>query len=575
MLSNTAVPREYGNFREAVKRGEIVVNEYVSLQMNRIDFLIESPEYYYDESVLDGFIEFCNSETTLTDGRPLKLLDSFKLWAEDLFCWFYFVEEKVYNQNKKCYEFVVKKKRLVNKQFLIVGRGAAKSMYASLIQQYSLIVDTQTTMQIVVAPTVRQAEEIMSPIRTAITRAPGALYKFLVYGGGSKFSNSTNKQKLAATKKGIQNFITESIIEIRPMRIDKLQGLRCKVATVDEWLSGRIKEDPFEAIEQGASKIDDYIIIGISSEGTIRDGIGDEIKLNLLRILKGEKFDPHTSIWYYRLDDVAEVKNPEMWVKANPNLGVTVSYDTYQKAVYTAETTPMHRNDILAKRFGIPVEGYTYFFTYEETLVHRSFNIDGGTCSLGVDLSQGDDFCAFTFLFPQPNGTFAIKTRSYVSRKKVTKLPEPLQNKYQQFVNEGSLVIMDKIVLDMEEVYDDLDEFIYQHNYNVISLGYDPYNSIYFIDRWRKENGDFGIVKVIQGAKTESVPLGEIKKMSEERILIFDEELMKYAMGNTIAIQDNNGNYKLSKMRAEEKIDNVAGLMDAWVAYKKYREAFE
>lgn len=572
MLSNKAIPKYYGKFRESVKNGEIVVNSKISLQMNRIDYLIESPEYYYDDSAIDGFIAFCENELTLTDGRPLKLLDSFKLWAEDLLSWYYFIEETVYNQNKKQWERVITKKRLVNKQFLIVGRGAAKSMYASAIQQYFLVIDPTTTTQIVVAPTMHQAEEIISPIRTAITRSVGPLYKFL--NSGSVFSRGNNKAKLASTKKGIQNFLTESIIEVRPMRIDKLQGSRCKIATVDEWLSTKIKEDPFEAIEQGASKNKDYIIIGISSEGTVRDGVGDDIKLNLISILNGEKDDPHTSIWYYQLDDVTEVGKPEMWVKANPNIGMTVSYETYQRAVHTAETSLMHRNDILAKRFGIPVEGFTYFFQYHETRTHPKFNIENGVCSLGMDLSQGDDFCAFTFLFPSGD-RFFIKTRSYITTKKYNSLPETLKNKYQLFVDEGSLEIFDGVFLDMEKVYDDLERFIIEHNYTIVCVGYDPYNAVYFINRWKNDYGDYGIEKVIQGVKTESVPLAELKKLAEERLLIFDEELMKFAMGNSIVLQDNNGNYKLSKIRSEEKIDNVAALMDAWVAFKKFREMFE
>jgi len=574
MLSNTAVPKIYGKFRDDVRSGKIAVNEYVSLQMNRIDYLINSPDYYHDSDAIDGFISFCENELTLTDGRPVQLLDSFKLWAEDLLSWFYFVEERVFNQEKKEWEYVIKKKRLVNKQYLIVGRGAAKSMYDSYIQQYFLNIDPSTTHQIVVAPTMHQAEEIVSPMRTAISRAIGPLYKFLTSGPGGKMSNTETKVRLASTKKGIQNFITESLVEKKPMKIDKLQGLRCKVATVDEWLSTKIKEDPFEAIEQGASKVDDYVIIGTSSEGTVRDGIGDTIKLSLIKILKGEVFDPHTSIWYYKLDDISEVGKPEMWIKANPNIGVTVSYETYQKSVHTAETTPMHRNDILAKRFGIPVEGFTYFFTYEETLTHPKFNYDDGICSLGIDLSQGDDFCAFTFMFPNQNGSFYIKTRSYITRRKYSKLPEALRYKYDKFCEEGTLEIFDQTVLDMETVYDNLDNFINKHNYTVMTVGYDPYNSHYFMDRWRKERGDYGVVKVIQGVKTESVPLGELKILAQYRQLVFDEELMKFAMGNSIVLEDNNGNYKLSKLRSEEKIDNVAALMDAYIAYKLFREVY-
>lgn len=574
MLSNKAVPRIYGRFREEVRNGNIKVNEYISLQMNRIDYKINSPDFYYDDEIIDGFIKFCEQELTLTDGRELKLLESFKLWAEDLLCWFYFVEERVFNQNTKQWEYIVKKKRLVNKLYLIVGRGAAKSLFASCIQQYFLTIDPSTTHQIVVAPTMHQAEEIISPIRTAISRQVGPLYKFLTSGSGGKFSNTDTKVKLASTKKGIQNFVTESLIEKKPMKIDKLQGLRCKIATVDEWLSTKIKEDPFEAIEQGASKIDDYVIVGTSSEGTVRDGIGDTIKLNLIKILKGEVYDPHSSIWYYRLDDVSEIANPEMWVKANPNIGVTVSYETYQKSVHTAETFPMHRNDILAKRFGIPVEGFTYFFTYEETLTHSKFNYDEGICALGADLSQGDDFCAFTFMFPNQNGNFYVKTRAYITRRKYAKLPEALRYKYDTFIKEGTLEIFDQVILDMEMVFDDIIKFIQDHNYTVLSIGYDPYNASYFIDRWRREMGDFGVNKVIQGAKTESVPLAELKILAQERRIIFDEELMKFAMGNSIVLEDNNGNYKLSKLRSEEKIDNVAALMNAYISFKLNREVY-
>ena len=572
-LSNTAVPIEYGKFRKQVLNGEIPVNEEVSLQMNRIDFLIESPDYYYDDEAIKGYINFCETELTLADGGDLVLLPSFKLWAEDLLAWFYFVDEKVWNPGKKKYEIKTKKKRLVNKQYLIVSRGGAKSMFASTIQQYFLVTDTSTTHQVVTAPTMKQAEETMNPARTAISRARGPLYHFLTQGNIQ--SNTWSKVKLASTKKGIENFLTNSKIEVRVMSIDKLQGLGSKVNSVDEWLSGKVKEDVIGALEQGASKVDDYVILATSSEGTSRNGVGDTIKLELQDILRGDYFDPHTSIWYYKLDDISEVGMPEMWLKANPNLGATVSYETYQKDVNLMEAVPSKRNDILAKRFGIPVEGASYFFKYEDTLVHRRQNFDGMVCSMGADLSQGDDFTAFTFLFPIGNGTFGVKTRSYVSDLKVRKLDKAMHDKYQEFIKEGSLIVMDGAVLDMLDVYRDLDEYINKHEYTIMSFGFDPYNAKDLVDMWAKERGDYGLTKVIQGARTESVPLGELGHLASERLLLFDEDLMKFAMGNAIAVEDVNGNRKLSKKRDSEKIDNVAALLDAWVAYKRFQEAFE
>lgn len=572
-LSNTAVPIEYGKFREQVLRGEIPVNEEISLQMNRIDFLIDSPDYYYDDEAIQGFINFCETELTLADGGDLILLPSFRLWAEDALAWFYFVDEKVWNPNKKRYEMITKKKRLVNKQYLIVSRGGAKSMYASCIQQYFLVTDTSTTHQIVTAPTMKQAEETMNPARTAISRARGPLYQFLTQGNIQ--SNSWSKVKLASTKKGIENFLTNSKIEVRVMSIDKLQGLGQKISTVDEWLSGRVKEDVIGALEQGASKVDDYFILATSSEGTTRNGVGDTIKLELQDILRGDYFDPHTSIWYYKLDDISEISMPEMWLKANPNLGATVSYETYQKDVNLMEAVPSKKNDILAKRFGIPVEGASYFFSYEDTLLHRKQNFYGMICALGADLSQGDDFCAFTFLFPIGNGSFGIKTRSYVSDLKVRKLDKAMRDKYQEFIDEGSLIVMDGAVLNMVDVYRDLDTHAIEQQYTVVSFGYDPYNAKDLVDMWIKEHGEYGLTKVIQGARTESVPLGELGHLASERLLLFDEELMKFAMGNAIAVEDVNGNRKLSKKRDSEKIDNVAALLDAWVAYKRFQEAFE
>lgn len=581
MLSNTATPRYYGEFRERVLRGEIPVCREISMQMNLIDKLIESPDYYYDDHAVDGFIKYCENELTLTNGDDLELLDTFKLWAEDILGWYYFIEKQVYvaGENGKSghYKWVREKKRLRNKQYLIIPRGAAKSMYDYCIQSYYLNCDLETTHQITTAPTMKQAEEVMSPFRTAITRARGPLFKFLTEGSLQNTTGSrANRQKLASTKLGIQNFITGSLLEIRAMSIDKLQGLRCKIATVDEWLSGDIREDVVGAIEQGASKNPDYLIIASSSEGTVRNGPGDDIKMELMEILKGEYVNPHISIWYYRLDDIEEVNDPDMWIKANPNLGKTVSYETYQLDVERAEKAPAARNDILAKRFNIPLEGYTYFFSYDDIQPQkRKRSYRGMPCSLGIDLSQGDDFCAFTFWFPLPNGKFGIKTRSYITDLKLGKLPGAMRAKYSEFIAEGSLIIMEDTVLDMMKVYDDIDEHIMEMDYDVRSLGYDPYFAREFIERWETENGPFGIVKVPQGARTESVPLGELKIMAEERDLWFDEELMKFAMGNCITVEDTNGNRKLLKMRREDKIDNVAAMMDAYIAYKANPDAFE
>ena len=579
-LSNTAIPRYYGQFREAVMRGEIPVCKEISMEMNRIDDLIANPGVWYDDQAVEGFVRFCENELTLTDGSDLKLLDTFKLWAEQIFGWYYFEERSTYEPNPDGHggHFVKKsvKRRLVNKQYLIVARGAAKSMYASCIQNYFLNCDTTTTHQITTAPTMKQAEEVMSPIRTAITRSRGPLFKFLTEGSLQNTTGSkANRVKLSSTKKGVENFLTGSLLEIRPMSINKLQGLRTKVATVDEWLSGDIREDVVGAIEQGASKIDDYLILAISSEGTVRNGSGDTIKMELMDILKGEYINPHVSIWYYKLDSIDEVSEPDKWLKANPNLGKTVKYEVYQLDVERAEKAPAARNDILAKRFGIPMEGYTYFFSYEETLTHRKRDYWQMPCALGADLSQGDDFCAFTFLFPLSNGKFGIKVRSYISSLTLTKLPAAMRAKYDQFMAEGSLVVLDGTVLDMMEVYDDLDRHIIDCGYDVRCFGYDPYNAKEFIARWESENGPFGIEKVIQGARTESVPLGELKKLSEERMLLFDEELMSFAMGNCITLEDTNGNRKLLKKRYEEKIDNVAAMLDAFVAYKLNKEAFE
>ena len=579
-LSNTATPYYYGQFRDAVIAGEIPVNYWVSLEMNRIDNLIANPGVYYDDEAIKGWIDYCENELTLTDGADLNLLFTFKLWGEQIFGWYYFVERSVYEPNPDGHggHYVTKsiKKRLVNKQYLIVARGAAKSMYASCIQSYFLNVDTSTTHQITTAPTMKQAEEVLSPIRTSITRARGPLFKFLTEGSIQNTTGSkANRVKLSSTKKGIENFLTGSLLEARPMSIAKLQGLRCKVASVDEWLSGDIREDVVGAIEQGSSKNPDYLIVSTSSEGTVRNGSGDTIKMELMDILKGKYVNPHVSIWYYRLDDIEEVNKPEMWLKANPNLGKTVSYETYQLDVERAENSPAARNDILAKRFGIPMEGYTYYFTYEETLPHRQKNFWGMPCSLGADLSQGDDFCAFTFLFPLSDGSFGVKTRSYITSMTLMKLPTAMRIKYDEFLKEGSLIVMEGSILDLMDVYDDLDEHITKANYDVRCFGYDPYNAKSFVERWASENGPFGIEKVIQGVKTESVPLGELKKLSEARMLLFDEELMSFTMGNCITIEDTNGNRKLLKKRREQKIDNVAAMMDAFVAYKNNKDAFE
>lgn len=580
MLSNTAVPTYYGRFREAVRRGEIPVNREISMEMNRIDALIANPGIYYDDKAIDGFIAYCENELTLTDGSDLHLLDSFKLWAEQLLSWFYFVERSVFepgpNGQGGRYVNKVIKKRLTNKQFIILGRGGSKSMYDSCIQSFFENVDTSTTHQITTAPTMKQAEEVMSPIRTAIIRSRGPYFKFLTYGSIHNTTGSkANRAQLVSTKKGIENLLTGSLIEIRPMSIDKLQGLRCKVATVDEWLSGDVREDVIGAIEQGASKIDDYVIVATSSEGTVRNGSGDEIKMELMSILKGEYYNPHVSIWWYKLDSIDEVNDPNMWLKANPNLGKTVTYETYQIDKERAEKAPAARNDILAKRFGIPMEGYTYFFTYNEIIPHKKHSYWQMPCAMGADLSQGDDFCAFTFLFPLSNGAFGVKTRNYISSYTLTKLPLNMRLKYNEFMKEGSLVVLDGTVLDLMTVYEDLDQFIQQNQYDVRCFGYDPYNAKSFVERWEQENGPFGIVKVIQGAKTESVPLGELKKLAEQRKLLFDEELMKFAMGNCITIEDTNGNRKLLKKRYQEKIDAVAALMDGFIAFKLNREAFD
>lgn len=580
-LSNTAVPKYYGLFRDAVIRGEIPVCNEISMEMNRIDDLIANPGIYYDDQAVEGWIRYCESELTLTDGTDLNLLDSFKLWGEQVFGWYYFVERSVYEPNPDGHggHYVNKKikKRLTNKQYLIVGRGAAKSLYGSCIQSFFENVDTSTTHQITTAPTMKQAEEIMSPIRTAITRSRGPLFKFLTEGSLQNTTGSKAKRvKLASTKKGIENFLTGSIIEIRPMSISKLQGLRCKIATVDEWLSGDIREDVIGAIEQGASKLDDYLIVATSSEGTVRNGSGDTIKMELMEILKGDYINPHVSIWWYKLDSVDEVSNPEMWMKANPNIGKTVTYEVYQLDVERAEKAPASRNDILAKRFGIPMEGYTYYFTYEETLPHRKRDYWKMPCSLGADLSQGDDFCAFTFLFPlSSGGAFGVKTRNYITSHTLMKLPAAMRIKYDQFMAEGSLIVLEGTVLDMMEVYEDLDKHIVDCDYDVRSFGFDPYNAREFVQRWESENGPFGLEKVIQGVKTESVPLGELKKLAEDRMLFFDEELMSFAMGNCITLEDTNGNRKLLKKRYEQKIDAVAAMMDAYVAYKLNKEAFE
>lgn len=585
-LSNTATPKYYGRFRDAVLRGDILVCKEIEMEMNRIDSWIANPGIWYDENAINGFVEYCECELTLTDGEDLHLLDSFLLWAEEIFGWYYFVERSIYVPSRDGrgghYETKRIKKRLIKKQYLIVARGAAKSMYASCIQNYFLNVDTSTTHQVTTAPTMAQAEEVMSPIRTAITRSRGPLYKFLTEGSLQNTTGSkANRQKLASTKKGIQNFLTGSLLEVRPMSIDKLQGLRVKVATVDEWLSGDIREDVVATLEQGAAKEqsgganDDYLIVAISSEGTVRNGAGDTIKMELMKILKGEYVAPHTSIWWYRLDSIDEVKDPETWIKANPNIGKTVSYETYQLDVERAENNPAVRNDILAKRFGVPMEGYTYYFTYDETLPHRKRQYWQMGCALGADLSQGDDFCSFTFLFPLSNGDFGIKTRNYITEITMKKLPSAMREKYNNFLREGSLIVMPGNILDMMSVYDDLDAYIADVGYDVRCFGYDPYNAKDFVERWERENGAYGIVKVQQGSRTESVPLGELKKLSEERMLLFDEEVMNFAMGNCIVMEDTNGNRKLLKKRYEAKIDPVAAMMDAFVAFKMHREDFE
>ena len=579
-LSNTATPKYYGQFRDAVIRGEIPVCKEISMEMNRIDDLIRNPGVWYDEDAVEGFIEYCENELTLTNGDDLTLLDTFKLWAESIFGWYYFEDRSVFVPSKDGrggrYEQRTIKKRLVKKQFLIVARGAAKSMYASAIHSYFLNVDVSTTHQVTTAPTMRQAEEVLSPIRTSITRARGPLFKFLTEGSIQNTTGSKAKRtKLASTKKGIQNFLTGSILEIRAMSIDKLQGLNSKINTVDEWLSGDIREDVIGALEQGASKNYDYLIIAISSEGTVRNGSGDTIKMELMDILKGDYYAPHVSIWWYKLDDIEEVDDPAMWPKAQPNIDKTVSYETYQLDVERAEKQPAARNDILAKRFGLPMEGYTYYFTYEETLPHRHRDFWGMSCALGIDLSQGDDFCAFTFIFPLSNGSYGVKTRNYISSLTLAKLPAATRIKYDEFILEGSLVVLDCTVLDMMDVYDDLDQHIIDKAYDVRCIGYDPYNAKEFITRWEQENGSFGIEKVIQGSKTESVPLGELKTLSEERMLIFDEGLMTFTMGNCITLQDTNGMRKLFKQRYEDKIDAVAAMMDAYVSYKLNKDMFE
>ena len=579
-LSNTAVPIYYGRFRDAVIEGRIPVCKEIAMEMNRIDQLIENPGVYYDNEAVEGFVKFCENELTLTDGSDVKLLDTFKLWAEQIFGWYYFIERSVFIPGKDGveghYAKRLIKKRLINKQYLIISRSNAKSMYASFIQNYFLNIDTTTTYQVTTAPTMKQAEEVMSPIRTAITRSRGPYFKLLTEGSLQNTTGSrADRAKLASTKRGIENFLTGSLLEVRPMSINKLQGLRSKVNTIDEWLSGDIREDVVGALEQGAAKVDDYLILAISSEGTVRNGPGDTIKMELMDILKGEYINPHVSIFYYRLDDINEVNDPNMWIKANPNIGKTVSYETIQLDVERAEKAPAVRNDILAKRFGIPMEGYTYYFTYEETLPHNRRDYWGMPCALGADLSQGNDFCAFTFMFPLSNGAFGIKTRSYISSSTLHKLPNAMRQKYEEFMNEGSLMVLDGTILDMMQVYDDLDKHIQDHSYDVRCLGFDPYNAREFVERWQTENGPYGIEKVIQGAKTESVPLGELKNLAEERLLLFDESLMSFAMGNCITLEDTNGNRKLYKKRYEAKIDNVAAMLDAFVAYKLNKEAFE
>lgn len=580
MLSNTAVPRYYGEFRDAVVRGEIPVCREIAMQMNRIDAMVANPNFYYDDMAVEGFIAFCENELTLTDGSDLVLLPTFKLWAEDIFGWWYFIDKSIWEPYEHGHggRYVNKriKRRLINKQYLIVGRGASKSMYSSCLQNYFLNVDTSTTHQIATSPTMKQAEEILSPIQTSIIRARGPLFKFLTDG---ELRNTTGdkalRKKLASTKKGIENFMTGSLLEVRPMSINKLQGLRVKMSSVDEWLSGDLREDPIGAIEQGASKVDDYLIVATSSEGTVRNGSGDDIKMELMDILKGKYINPHVSIWYYKLDSIDEVNNPEMWIKANPNLGRTVSYDTYQQEVEKAENVPSARNDILAKRFGIPCEGYTYYFTYEETIPHPHREFWGLPCSLGIDLSQGNDFCAFTFLFPLRDGSFGVKTKNYITETTLMKLPVAMRHKYDQFIDEGSLIIMPGVILDLMMVYDHLDSFIENSRYDIYSVGYDPYNAKEFIERWARENGPMGVEKVIQGIRTESVPLGELKNLAEKRMLLFDEQMMAFTMGNCITLEDNNGNRKLLKKRYEQKIDSVAAMLDAFVAFKINRESFD
>ena len=579
MLSNTATPRYYGNFRDAVLRGEIKVNKEIEMEMNRIDDLIRDPSYYYDDRAVEGYIAYCENELTLTDGSDLKLLDTFKLWAEQIFCWYYFEPTTVIvpdegggvHREKK-----MVKRRLTRKQYLIVARGAAKSMYASTIQSYFLNVDLTTTHQITTAPTMKQANEVISPISTAITRARGPLFQFLTEGSLQNTTGSkANRQKLCTTKKGVENMLTGSLLEARPMRVDKLQGLQVKCATVDEWLSGATREDPIAAIEQGASKVEDYLILAISSEGTVRNGVGDSMKMELIDILRGDYYAPHVSIWYYKLDSIDEVSDPSMWIKAQPNIGLTVSYKTYQLDVERAEKVPSAKNDILAKRFGIPSEGYTYYFPYEETLPHPKRSYWQMPCSMGGDLSRGDDFCAFTFLFPLSDGSYGIKVRSYITAKTLHRLPVAMRLRYEEFISEGSLFVFDGIVLDMMQVYDELDDFITKNGYEVRCFGFDPYNAETFVDRWCKENGSFGVIKVIQGSRTESVPLGELKNLSEERLLKFDEKLMQFAMENCVTLTDTNGNRKLMKLRNEDKIDNVSAMMDAWVAYKANGDMFD
>lgn len=574
-LSNRAVPKYYGLFRDAVLRGEIPVNKEISMQMNRIDDDIANPDFYYDDSAIDGYVDFCEKELTLTDGTDLKLLPSFKLWAEDVLSWYYFTEEKEYDPNIGRFVMVRKKRRLRNKQYLIVARGNSKTLYQTTHQAYALICDTSSTHQLTTAPTIRQSNEVLAPLRTAIARARGPVFSVLTE-GNNKSRMTYSQAKLASTKKGIENKITNSIIEQVPMRIDKLQGFRSKINTVDEWLSGDTKEDVIDTLEQGAAKggVDDYLIIAVSSEGTIRDGVGDSIKMELQSVLRGDVYDPHTSIWYYRMDDVREIANPNLWMKACPNIGITVSYDTYERQVTRAENFPAARNDILAKRFGIPVEGHTFFFTYEETMLHPPQNFDSLDCAMGMDASQGDDFWAFTWVFPLGRRRYGVKTRAYVSRVKYLKLPSATQMKYDEFVREGTLIIRDETYLDWEQIYEDVVDYINMHDYNVVSFGYDVYNAGPFINRWTSEFGEIGLEVVRQGARTESVPLGELKNMASQRELLFDEELMKFSMGNAIVLQDNNGNYKLSKRRADEKIDNVAALMDAWVSFIRNKEAF-